>query len=116
MGDWYNEKYSHETSINARASKVPGIITQIKYYGDTYKVGNMALQVRMQIFESTVTQTIYHKVETWSKITNKELERLEKMQKDILTDILEIPKSTPYLGLLSELGIWPFEILFEYNI
>ena len=37
------------------------------------------------------------------------------MQKDILTDIFELPKSTPYFGLLSELGIWPFEQLMEYK-
>ena len=87
----------------------------MKYYGDTYKVGNMAFQVRLEIFESTVIPTIYHNVETWSKITGKEIEKLEKMQKDILTDIFELPKSTPYFGLLSELGIWPFEELMEHK-
>ena len=43
--------------------------TFLKYYGDTYKVGNMALQVRTTIFESTAIPTIYHNVETWSKIS-----------------------------------------------
>ena len=115
VGNWYNEKYNHDTSIKAKASKVPGMIVQMKYYGDTYKVGNMAFQVRLEIFESTVIPTIYHNVETWSKITGKEIEKLEKMQKDILTDIFELPKSTPYFGLLSELGIWPFEELMEHK-
>ena len=115
VGNWYNEKYNHETSIKAKANKVQGIISQIKYYGDSYKVGNMVYQVRMQIFESTVVQTIYHNVETWSKITKKEIEQLERMQKDILTEMMELPKSTPYFGLLSELGIWPFEQLLSYK-
>ena len=35
-----------------------GTIAQIKFYGDPYKVGNMALQVRIQIFQSTVIPTI----------------------------------------------------------
>ena len=115
VGNWYNEKYNHETSIKAKAGKVPGIITQMKYYGDSYKVGNMVYQVRMQIFESTVVPTIYHNVETWSKITKKEIEQLERMQKDILTDMMDLPKSTPYFGLLSELGVWPFEQLLAYK-
>ena len=115
VGNWYNEKYNHETSIKAKANKAQGIISQIKYYGDSYKVGNMVYQVRMQIFESTVVQTIYHNVETWSKITKKEIEQLERMQKDILTEMMELPKSTPYFGLLSELGIWPFEQLLSYK-
>ena len=113
LGNWYNEKYNHDTDIKAKASKIPGIIAQMKYYGDTYKVGNMALQVRLEIFESTVIPTIYHNVETWSRITRKEIEQLDKMQKDILTSIFEIPDSTPYFALLSELGIWPFEELME---
>ena len=115
VGNWYNEKYDHETSIKAKAGKVPGIITQMKYYGDSYKVGNMVYQVRMQIFESTVIPTIYHNVETWSKITKKEIEQLKIMQKDIITDMMDLPKSTPYFGLLSELGVWPFEQLLAYK-
>ena len=43
------------------------------------------------------------------------MELLERMQRNILTTILELPPSTPYIGLLSELGIWPVEQLFEYK-
>ena len=43
------------------------------------------------------------------------MERLEKIQRKILTSICEIPPSTPYIGLLSELGIWPIELLAEYK-
>jgi hypothetical protein len=92
-----------------------GIIAQIKYYGDVHKVGNMAHQVRIEIFQSTVVQTIYHDVEAWSKISKKEIAALDKIQKDVLTSILDLPKSTPYVGILSELGIWPVEKLLTYK-
>ena len=115
LGEWYTEKGNHERSMQVKESKCPGMIAQTKFYGDPYRVGGMALQVRIQIYLSTIIQTVYHNVEAWSKITNKEVERLEMIQRDILTSILEVPKSTPYLGVLSELGVWPFEQLYEYK-
>ena len=115
LGEWYTEDTKHEKSIKTRESKAMGIISQIKHYGDVYKVGNMAHQVRIEIFQSTVIQTIYHDVEAWSKMNKKEIAALDKIQKNVLTSMLDLPKSTPYLGILSELGIWPFEQLIEYK-
>ena len=87
----------------------------MKYYGDPYKVGQMAFQVRVQIFQSTVIPTIYHDIEACSKISQKDIEKLDKIQKTVLTSTLELPSSTPYLGILSELGIWPVEQLVDYK-
>ena len=102
LGDWYNEKYTHEKTITMKINKINYMIGRVKYYGDPYKVGHMALQVRLTIYKSTIIHSVYTNVETWSKISKKEIEQLEKMQKDIITAIFELPKSTPYLGLLSE--------------
>ena len=71
--------------------------------------------MKMQIFRSTAIQTIYHDIEAWSKITEKQTEKLEKIQKNVLTSILDLPTSTPYIGLLSEVGIWPVKYLIEYK-
>ena len=91
------------------------MINKTKYYGDPYKVGHLALQVSLEIYRSTIVKTIFNNIETWSKTSKSEMERLEKMQRKILTSICEIPNSTPYKGLLSELGIWPIELLAEYK-
>ena len=69
VGEWYNEKGNHDKSIKARGDKATSIVAQMKYYGDPYKVGHMAFQVRVQIFQSTVIPTIYHDIEAWSKIS-----------------------------------------------
>ena len=115
LGEWYNEKGNHDKSLAEKSNKINYMISKIKQYGDSHKVGHLALQVRLQIYNSTVIPTIYTNIETWSKVTNKEMEQLERMQRNILTTILELPPSTPYIGLLSELGIWPVEQLFEYK-
>ena len=115
VGEWYTEKYTHQKSISEKQKKVNIMINKIKYYGDPYKVGYLALQVRLTIYSSTAIPTLYTNVETWSTITKKEIEELEKIQKDILTSILELPKSTPYMGILAELGLWPIKQLIEYK-
>ena len=109
------KKGNHDKSIKARGDKATSIVAQMKYYGDPYKVGHMAFQVRVQIFQSTVIPTIYHDIEAWSKISQKDIDKLDKIQKTVLTSTLELPSSTPYLGILSELGVWPVEQLVDYK-
>ena len=43
------------------------------------------------------------------------MEQLEQIQATILKRITEQRISTPYYGLLSELGIWPIENLIDYR-
>ena len=115
VGEWYTEEGTHKKSLSEKEKKVPVLTNKVKYYGDPYKVGDLALQVRLVIYISTVIPTLFTNIETWSTITSKEIDQLEKMQKDILTSIMDLPKSTPYMGLLSELGLWPVQQLMEYN-
>ena len=58
---------------------------------------------------------MFHNVETWSNITGKEMEELENLQRRIVRGMCEMMKTTPYLGLLAELGIWPVEQLIQYR-
>ena len=41
-----------------------------------------------------------------------ESERLEKMQGRALTRICGLPASTPYWGILAELGVYPLEFVY----
>ena len=45
----------------------------------------------------------------------KELNQLENIQGTILRAICEQRRTTPYMGLLAELGIWTIEKLIEYK-
>ena len=88
LGEWYNEEYNHKKSIQVRENKAMGMIPEIKHYGDTYKVGNMAPQVRMEIFQSTVIPTIFH--EGWSKISKKDIERVRLLAKIVTSSLTSI--------------------------
>ena len=52
--EWYNEKGNHDTSIKAKEEEAIGTMSEMKFYGNPYKVGKMALQVRIQVFQSMV--------------------------------------------------------------
>ena len=68
LGEWYTENGKHDKSIESRRNKAVGMVTQIKHYGDVRKVGNMAHQVRIEVYQNAAVQTILHDVKAWSKI------------------------------------------------
>ena len=115
LGEWYNEKGDHSTSIEKKKQKIPLYIKQIKFYGNEYILGKYTLLTRIKIYKTIVIPTIYYNIETWSKISKKELNQLETIQGTILRAICEQRKTTPYIGLLAELGIWTIEKLIEYK-
>ena len=115
LGTWYNEKYNHKLSISKMKEKIGYFIQKIKQYGNEYKIGKYAVRARIKIHTSIVIRTIYHEVEAWSNITKTDMEELETIQKRIVCGMCEMMRSTPYIGLLAELGIWPVEQFIHYK-
>ena len=115
LGEWYNEKGDNSTSIQKKKEKITVYIRQIKFYGNEYILGKYTLLTRIKIYKTVIIPTIYHNIETWSKMSKKELNQLENIQGTILRAICEQRRTTPYMGLLAELGIWTIEKLIEYK-
>ena len=115
LGQWYNEKGDLSTTIEKKKQKLPVYIKQTKFYGNEYRLGKYTLLTRIKIYKTMIIPTIYHNIETWSRISKKELNELEGIQGTILKAICEQRKSTSYLGLIAELGIWTIEKVIEYK-
>ena len=115
VGRWYDEKGDNSLAIKKKKENVGLFIQKIKEYGNEYKIGKYAMKARIRIYQGVVIPTMYHLVETWSNISKSDWEELESMQKRVVTGMCEMRRSTPYIGLLSELGIWPAEQLIEYK-
>ncbi len=64
---------------------------------------------------TVIMPTILNNTETWTNITKKEMETMEKMQIDILTMFFKLPISTPYWGILAESGCWPVSSRILYR-
>ena len=57
------------------------------------------------LYEKVVLSTITYNMESTTNMTNKEMEDMEMIQGKMLRKIYKVPPSTPYWGLLIELGM-----------
>ena len=115
LGEWYNEKGNHSTAIKHKKEKINYYINQIKTYGNEKIIGRYTILTRLKIYKTMIIPAIYYNVEAWGNISKKEMEELEEMQGNILRRICEQRKTTPYIGLLAELGIWTVEKQIEHK-
>ena len=115
LGQWYNEKGDHKTTIQKKKEKIEFFIQQIKYYGNEYKIGKYAMTTRIKIYKDVIVPTVFHNIETWSRITKDDINELESMQERMVKSMCEQMISTPYFGLLAEIGVWPIEQQLHYR-
>ena len=106
LGDYINNKGNNVTNIEKRKQKIPYMIKEMMRYGDQKVVGEKALCIRLMIMETMIMPAILNNTEAWTNITEKEMETIEKVQKDILTALFHLPISTPYWAVLEEGRSW----------
>ena len=115
MGFHVNEDANCLFHIEKKNGQNSGQIMALKSIASYNNVGPKFLLVRLQLYESCTVQSLLHGIEAWNQQTKKELKNLEKIQAKALCQILEVPISTPYMGLLNELGIWKVEYRIDYR-
>ena len=54
-------------------------------------------------------------MEAWKKLSTVEIQHLEKIQGKALQRIFSLPITTPYIGLITETGVWPAEQRINYR-
>ena len=106
LGEWYNEKGNHSTSIKKKKEKINYYIKQIKICGNEHEIGKYTMVARLKIYKTIVLPTVYYNVGAWS---NRRVSEMREIQGIIQRKICEQSKTTPYFGLLAELGIWTIE-------
>ena len=115
LGQWYQEDGSKEAFMSEKESKINYMVSEAKRYGNPYCLGKFAISARLTIYEIVIFPTIFYGLETWTCISEKNIERIEKIQAKILTGIFELSEKTPYWGLLSETGLWPVKERIVYK-
>ena len=78
-------------------------------------VGPTYLNVRLQLYECCILPSLLYNLEGWNKLSKSEVKKLESAQLKCLCSLLELPKTTPYIGLLNEVGIWTIEERMKYR-
>ena len=64
-------------------------------------------QNQSEVYRKCAYPAIYYGILAWGKIKGNEAIEIERIQAETLKQILDLPTSTPYVGVLMETGIWP---------
>ena len=115
LGFWVNQYGNCQLQIEKRSKKIKGEIAAIKSLASYHNVGPTFLNVRLQLYECCILPSLLYNLEGWNKLSKTEIKKLESVQLKSLCSLLQIPKTTPYLGLLNELGVWTIEERLKYR-
>ena len=78
-------------------------------------LGQLSTEAVITMYQRTVVPTLTYNLECWTKIEEKEIEQLEKIQDRVIKSALRLPPTTPYWGILKETGIWPVKKRIRYQ-
>ena len=115
VGLWLNKEGNLRLHIENKKKKIKGQISAMKSLASYHNVGAVFVAVRMQLFEVCIIPSILYNIEGWNHLTKKELAQLEMIQHQALCSLLELPKTTPYIALLNEVGMWRMEERLIYR-
>ena len=107
LGDIISHDGKNSKNIETRIKKGLGIISQIKNILEETCLGKYHFQVAMILRNSLFINGILTNSEAWYGVKKSEIEELEKIDENILRNILETPVSTAKEMLYLELGCLP---------
>ena len=115
LGFHLNEQGNCMYHILKKGHKMAGQVVALKSMASYGNVGSKFVVVRLELYELSIIPSLLYGIEAWNKQSKRELQELEKQQAKALCSIMELPRSTPYMGLLNELGIWKIEHRLNYR-
>ena len=115
LGLWVNQEANLQLHIQKKASKIKGEVTALKSLVSYHNVGSTYVNGRLQLYECCIVNSLLYDLEGWNKLSKMEIKKLESVQHKSLCSLLELPKTTPNIGLLNEVGIWTIEERLKYR-
>ena len=115
LGSWFDETGDYGINSKKRKENLQYMISFIKRQASPRSIGIYTVEARLVLAEAVIIPSILYNVEAFPVITERELKDLESIQLSILTNILELPSSTPYYALLMEVGWWTMKGRVAYR-
>ena len=115
LGTWVDESGCYTINIQKRKLHLPYMISSVRQRAHPRKVGMYATDARLKLAEAVIIPSILHNVEAYPFYEQKDIEGLERVQHQVLTGLLDIPISTPYLAILMETGFWTMKARIAYR-
>ena len=102
-------------NIEKNSKRIPHMIETVRSIGSPRNVGTMAVESRIKLVNTVIMPSLLYNIEVIPVLTKQEVKKLESIQQMILSRMLEVPGSTPYMGLLLETGFWTMEARIAYK-
>ena len=115
LGNWIDEGADLKEQIQEIDKNSWALINEARRIAKDELLGMLSTEAALLMYERTLAPTILNNLECWTRIGTKEMEEIEKIQGRILKNILKLPVTTPYMGLLKETGIWPAKERIKYQ-
>ena len=115
IGFWVDKRGSCQLQIEKKKKKIRSEVVALKSIACYSNMGESYVNARIEMYEICIVPSLLHDLESWTKQSKGEIKKLEKIQAEALHKLLELPRSTPYIGLLSELGMWRIEERLMYR-
>ena len=115
IGMWFTEDNNMFKHIQEVEHKIEHMVEEIKRAGHESVVGSKEAMVQSMFYEKIIVPTLTHNMELTTNMSSREYKELEKLQSKAIQMLYGMPRSTPYWGMLFELGLNPLEYEVHYN-
>ena len=104
LGDFIMSSGKNTDTINHRVSLGNGALAQIRSILENMSLGSHYFKTAFLLRESIFLNGILFSSEAWYRVTEEEVNQLEKMDIQLLRFIFEVPHSAPVVSLYLESG------------
>ena len=109
LGDLFNDLGNNDDLIEDRVRRGMKAIICISSLIQETNLGIHEVSVWLLLYRALFISTVLFNSQTWSRIREKDISRLQTLQLKLLKKILSLASSTPNSFLYLELGVLPIE-------
>ena len=113
VGDMVTGDGKHSKNLDARRSKGMGVISEILSILDGMCLGAHYFVSALMMRQSMLVMVLLTNSETWLRLTQKDLGKLEGIDRLFIRRIFQVPNSTPIPFLYLETGCIPIRYIMK---
>jgi hypothetical protein len=115
VGNMVNNKGNMDDQLAYMEGKIGGIIREGKKMCCRSRIGKAEIEAKRLVYEVLAETAVYYNVEAWTNLRMSDTQMLKTLQAKILKGLFGLPKTTPYWGLINELGVMPIISRLTYK-
>lgn len=115
LGNMLNEKFNMDDQLKQMETKTEGVVREGRNLCCYSRVGKNEIEAKILVYETMAVKAVFHNVETWTNLRKSDVEKMKSIQARIMRGLFGLPKSTPYWGMIHELGVLPIMLSLTYQ-